>query len=83
MMAVMVMSMSCFSLFPEFLCCPGVRASGVCIVSAQENVRVWASGTCVVYAREEVSVWAGSMVTVYKGTRFGPFRGGVQGAALL
>ena len=25
-MAVMVRSMSCFSLFPEFLCCPGVRA---------------------------------------------------------
>lgn len=25
-MAVMVRSMSCFSLFPAFLCCPGVRA---------------------------------------------------------
>lgn len=25
-MAVMVRLMSCFSLFPAFLCCPGVRA---------------------------------------------------------
>lgn len=76
-----------------------VRASGVCIVSAQENVRVWAcdrvivhayddarvwaSGTCVVYAHEEVSVWAGSYVTVYKATRFGPFRGRVQGGCVV
>ena len=76
-----------------------VRASGVCIVSAQENVRVWAcdrvvvraynearvwaSGTCVVYAHEEVSVWAGSYVTVYKATRFGPFRGRVQGGRVV
>lgn len=76
-----------------------VRASGVCIVSAQENVRVWAcdraivnayddarvwaSGMCVVYAHEEVSVWAGSYVTVYKATRFGPFRGRVQGGRVV
>lgn len=76
-----------------------VRASGVCIVSAQENVRVWAcdrvvvragddvrvraSGTCVVYARENTAVWAGSMVTVYKETRFGPFRGRVQGGRVV
>lgn len=76
-----------------------VRASGVCIVSAQENVRVWAcdrvivhayddarvwaSGTCVVYARENTAVWAGSMVTVYKETRFGPFRGSVQGGRVV
>lgn len=76
-----------------------VRASGVCIVSAQENVRVWAcdrvvvhagddarvwaSGTCVVYARENAAVWAGSMVTVYKETRFGLFRGSVQGGRVV
>lgn len=76
-----------------------VRASGVCIVSAQENVRVWAcdrvvvraynearvwaSGTCVVYARENATVWAGSIVTVYKETRFGPFRGHVQGGRVV
>lgn len=76
-----------------------VRASGVCIVSAQENVRVWAcdrvvvrtgddvrvwaSGTCVVYARENATVWAGSYVTVYKETRFGPFRGRVQGGRVV
>lgn len=76
-----------------------VRASGVCIVSAQENVRVWAcdrvvvragddarvraSGMCVVYARENATVWAGSMVTVYKETRFGPFRGCVQGGRVV
>ena len=76
-----------------------VRASGVCIVSAQENVRVWArdrvvvragddvrvwaSGTCVVYARENATVWAGSIVTVYKETRFGPFRGRVQGGRVV
>ena len=76
-----------------------VRASGVCIVSAQENVRVWAcdrvavragddvrvwaSGTCVVYAREKACVWAGSYVTVYKETRFGPFRGHVQGGRVV
>ena len=76
-----------------------VRASGVCIVSAQENVRVWAcdrvvvrtgddarvwaSGMCVVYARENTAVWAGSMVTVYKETRFGPFRGSVQGGRVV
>ena len=76
-----------------------VRASGVCIVSARENVRVWAcdrvivhayddarvwaSGTCVVYARENTAVWAGSMVTVYKETRFGPFRGSVQGGRVV
>lgn len=76
-----------------------VRASGVCVVSAQENVRVWAcdrvvvrtgddarvwaSGMCVVYARENTAVWAGSMVTVYKETRFGPFRGSVQGGRVV
>lgn len=76
-----------------------VRASGVCIVSAQENARVWAcdrvvvrtgddarvwaSGMCVVYARENTAVWAGSMVTVYKETRFGPFRGSVQGGRVV
>lgn len=76
-----------------------VRASGVCIVSAQENVRVWArdrvvvragddvrvwaSGTCVVYVRENATVWAGSIVTVYKETRFGPFRGRVQGGRVV
>lgn len=76
-----------------------VRASGVCVVSAQENVRVWAcdrvvvragddvrvwaSGMCVVYARENATVWAGSMVTVYKETRFGPFRGHVQGGRVV
>lgn len=76
-----------------------VRASGVCVVSAQENVRVWAcdrvvvrtgddarvwaSGMCVVYARENAAVWAGSMVTVYKETRFGPFRGSVQGGRVV
>ena len=60
-----------------------VRASGVCIVSAQENVRVWASGMCVVYARENATVWAGSIVTVYKETRFGPFRGHVQGGRVV
>lgn len=76
-----------------------VRASGVCVVSAQENVRVWAcdrvvvrtgddvrvwaSGMCVVYARENTAVWAGSMVTVYKETRFGPFRGHVQGGRVV
>lgn len=75
-----------------------VRASGVCIVSAQENVRVWAcdrvvvhagddarvwaSGMCVVYVCENATVWAGSYVTVYKETRFGPFRGCVQGGLL-
>lgn len=76
-----------------------VRASGVCIVSAQENVRVWAcdrvvvragddvrvwaSGMCVVYARENATVWAGSIVTVYKETRFGPFRGRVEGGRVI
>lgn len=76
-----------------------VRASGVCVVSAREDVRVWAcgrvivhaydvarvwaSGTCVVYAHEEVSVWAGSYVTVCKATRFGPFRGRVQGGRVV
>ena len=76
-----------------------VRASGVCIVSAQENVRVWAcdrvvvhagddarvwaSGMCVVYVCENATVWAGSMVTVYKETRFGPFRGSVQGGRVV
>lgn len=76
-----------------------VRASGVCIVSAQENVRVWAcdrvvvhagddarvwaSGMCVVYVCENATVWAGSHVTVYKETRFGPFRGHVQGGRVV
>ena len=76
-----------------------VRASGVCIVSAQENVRVWAcdrvvvhagddarvwaSGMCVVYVCENAAVWAGSHVTVYKETRFGPFRGKVQGGRVV
>lgn len=76
-----------------------VRAFGACVVSAQENAcvwafdhvavyafdeaRIWASGTCVVYAHEEVSVWAGSYVTVYKETRFGPFRGHVQGGRVV
>lgn len=76
-----------------------VRASGVCIVSAQENVRVWAcdrvvvhagddarvwaSGMCVVYACENATVWAGSHVTVYKETRFGPFRGCVKGGRVV
>lgn len=76
-----------------------VRAFGACVVSAQENAcvwafdhvavyafdeaRIWASGTCVVYAHEEVSVWAGSYVTVYKKTRFGPFRGHVQGGRVV
>lgn len=76
-----------------------VRASGVCVVSAQENVRVWANdqvvvhayndarvwanGTCVVYARENACVYAGSNVTVYKEARFGPFRGSVQGGRVV
>lgn len=76
-----------------------VRASGVCIVSAQENVRVWAcdrvvvhagddarvwaSGMCVVYVCENATVWAGSHVTVYKETRFGPFRGKVKGGRVV
>lgn len=76
-----------------------VRASGVCIVSAQENVRVWAcdrvvvhagddarvwaSGMCVVYVCENATVWAGSVVTVYKETRFGPFRGCVKGGRVV
>lgn len=76
-----------------------VRAFGVCVVSAQGNAcvwafdhvavyafdeaRIWASGTCVVYAHEEVSVWAGSYVTVYKKTRFGSFRGHVQGGRVV
>lgn len=76
-----------------------VRAFGACVVSAQGNAcvwafdhvavyafdeaRIWASGTCVVYAHEEVSVWAGSYVTVYKKTRFGPFRGHVQGGRVV
>lgn len=76
-----------------------VRASGVCIVSAQGNVRVWAcdrvvvhagddarvwaSGMCVVYVCENAAVWAGSHVTVYKETRFGPFRGKVKGGRVV
>lgn len=76
-----------------------VHAFGACVVSAQGNAcvwafdhvavyafdeaRIWASGTCVVYAHEEVSVWAGSYVTVYKKTRFGPFRGHVQGGRVV
>lgn len=76
-----------------------VRASGACIVSAQENVRVWAhdhvvvhayddarvwaNGSCVVYARENACVYAGSHVIVYKETRFGPFRGKVQGGRVV
>lgn len=76
-----------------------VRASGVCIVSAQENASVWAcdrvvvrasddatvraSGMCVVYASENAVVWAGSYVTVYKETRFGPFRGRVHGGRVV
>ena len=53
------------------------------IVHAYDDARVWASGTCVVYARENTVVWAGSMVTVYKETRFGPFRGSVQGGRVV
>lgn len=76
-----------------------VRASGVCVVTAQENVRVWANdhvvvhaydearvwanGSCVVYARENACVYAGSHVTVYKETRFGPFRGRVEGGRVI
>ena len=76
-----------------------VRASGVCIVSAQENARVWvcdrvvvhacdgarvwASGTCVVYARKNATVWAGNNVTVYKDTRLGAFIGKVQGGRVV
>lgn len=76
-----------------------VRASGVCVVTAQENVRVWAhdhvvvhaydearvwaNGSCVVYARENACVYAGSHVAVYKETRFGPFRGRVQGGRVV
>lgn len=53
------------------------------IVHAYDDARVWASGTCVVYARENTAVWAGSMATVYKETRFGPFRGSVQGGRVV
>lgn len=71
----------------------------VCVVSAQNNARVWAhdhvvvhayndarvwaNGTCVVYARENACVYAGSNVAVYKETRFGPFRGRVQGGRVV
>lgn len=76
-----------------------VRASGVCIVSAQENASVWAcdrvvvrasddatvraSGMCVVYASENAVVWAGSAVAVYKVERFGAFRGRVEGGRVI
>lgn len=53
------------------------------VVRAGDDVRVWASGMCVVYARENATVWAGSIVTVYKETRFGPFRGHVQGGRVV
>lgn len=38
---------------------------------------------CVVYVCENAAVWAGSHVTVYKETRFGPFRGKVQGGRVV
>lgn len=52
-------------------------------VSACDNARVRASGVCIVSAQENVRVWAGSYVTVYKATRFGPFRGRVQGGRVV
>lgn len=76
-----------------------VWATGSCVVSAQDEARVWAgthvsvhaydkarvwaTGLCVVYAHESAHVWAGSAVAVYKVERFGAFRGRVEGGRVI
>lgn len=76
-----------------------VWATGSCVVSAQDEARVWAgthvsvhaydkahvwaTGLCVVYAHESARVWAGSAVAVYKVERFGAFRGRVEGGRVI
>lgn len=76
-----------------------VWATGSCVVSAQDEARVWAgthvsvhaydkarvwaTGLCVVYAHESAHVWAGSAVAVYKVERFGAFRGYVEGGRVI